>query len=453
MKNNLTVSSGCKLLRIAALLLVVVAPARAHQDRDLGLETLDVDNGWAASGAGVTGGSAALPSQIYTVTNRRELVAALNNGVYPPPSSNPSNESKIIYVSGVIDANVDDDNNPLTCASYNRNGFTIEAFLAAYDPATWGRVNPSGALETARVASAAAQQARVRIRVGSNTTIVGVGRKATIRGAWLDIRGTANVANSRSNIIIRNLNFQDTYDCFPQWAPNDGAQGSWNALYDSVSLRDTNNVWIDHNTFEDLTTVDSTQPNYFGVLFQVHDGLLDITNASDLVTVSWNRFRNHDKVMLVGSSDSASADRGKLRLTLHHNSFERVGQRAPRVRFGQVHLYNNLYDVRATPAYQYSWGVGIESAIYAEDNFFMADRTFTPDRVLQRFNGTALTAVDTIVVGPRVRNPADIVAAWNAINDPDLGFDAGWLPLLNHQLLPGWTVPVFVSWLAGPIAW
>ena len=79
----------------------------------------------------------------------------------------------------------------------------------------------------------------------------------------------------------------------------------WNALYDSISLRDTNNVWIDHNTFEDRDTADATQPKYFGVLFQVHDGLLDITNASDLVTVSWNRFRNHDKMMLIGSSDSA----------------------------------------------------------------------------------------------------------------------------------------------------
>ena len=91
----------------------------------------------------------------------------------------------------------------------------------------------------------------MRIRLGSNTTIVGLGRNATIRGAWLDIRGTAGVANSRTNIIVRNITFQDTFDCFPQWAPTDGALGSWNSQYDSISLRDTNNVWIDHNTFED----------------------------------------------------------------------------------------------------------------------------------------------------------------------------------------------------------
>jgi hypothetical protein len=38
---------------------------------------------------------------------------------------------------------------------------------------------------------------------------------------------------------------EDTYDCFPAWAPNDGALGSWNALYDSISLRDSHHVWAE----------------------------------------------------------------------------------------------------------------------------------------------------------------------------------------------------------------
>jgi pectate lyase len=401
----------------------------------------------------VTGGSAAVDAQIYTVTNRAELIAALNNGVSSPTSpSNPSNEPKIIYVKGTIDANVDDANQPLACTDYYRNGFTIEQFLATYDPAVWGREDdPSGPLEDARLASRNAQQARVRLRIGSNTTIVGLGRNATIRGAWFDIRGTAGVANSRSNIIIRNLTFQDTHDCFPEWSPSDGALGAWNALYDSISLRDTNNVWIDHNTFEDRTTADSTLPLHFGVIFQVHDGLVDITNASDLVTVSWNRFSNHDKMMLIGSSDTAAADRGKLRVTLHHNLFDGIGQRAPRVRFGQVHVYNNLYDLRSTPNYVYSWGVGIESALFAEENFFIAERAFTIDQIIERFNGTTASVSGTLVIGPRVRNPVDVVAAWNAVNDPDLGFDAGWTPTLNHELLPAWTTPLLVPVFAGPL--
>jgi len=441
----------CQALSLAAL---AVGGSAHASERDLGRETLDPQNGFASMGAGVTGGSAAVASQVYVVTNRRELIAALNNGVASSTSpANPSNEPKIIYVKGTIDANVDDNNNPLTCTDYNRNGYTMELFLATYDPAVFGRVMPTGPVEMARLASMAAQQARVRIRPGSNTTIVGMGKDATIRGAWFDIRGTANVANSRSNIIIRNLNFQDTMDCFPQWAPTDGALGSWNSLYDGISLRDTNNVWIDHNTFEDLTTRDETLPLAFGVLFQVHDGLLDITNASDLVTVSWNRFRNHDKMMLIGSSDTAAADRGKLNVTLHHNLFDGIGQRAPRVRFGQVHLYNNLFNVRDTAKYQYSFGVGVESQIFAEKNVFLTDRSVTPDRFITRLNGTALTVQDTLVLGARVRNPVDLVAAYNAVNDPDLGNSTPFVPTLKFQLLPAITTPILVPLFSGPLDW
>jgi pectate lyase len=441
------------LLHLSCLMAAAIAPLPVGFAGDLGLETLPPNDGWAASGSGVTGGSQAVPTQVYTVTNRRELIAALNNGNFSSTSpSNPSNEPKIIYVKGTLDGNVDDDNNPLTCEDYYTDGYTLEAFLATYDPSVWGREDePSGVLENARIASRNVQQARVRIRPGSNTTIVGLGKHATIKGAWLDIRGSSTTP--RTNIIIRNLTFRDTFDCFPAWDPTDGTLGSWNALYDSVSLRDTTNVWIDHNTFEDRDTADSTLPHYFGVLYQVHDGLLDITNASDLVTVSWNRFRNHDKLMLIGSSDNAPADVGKLRVTLHHNEFDGIGQRAPRVRFGQVHVYNNYYDLRSTPGYQYSWGVGIQSAIYAEENFFVTDRNFAIDQVIERLNGTALSVTGTLMVGPRVRNPVDLISAWNAVNDPDLGFDAGWVPTLNYQLSPAWTTPVLVPVFAGPLIW
>jgi pectate lyase len=418
-------------------------------DRDIGRETLPPNDGWASLGAGTTGGSEATPDQVYVVANRRELVAALNNGVYPPPST-PSNTPKIIYVDGTIDANIDDENQPLRCEDYYRNGYSLEAFLATYDPAMWGRIAPpSGPLEDARLASRAAQEARVRIRVGSNTTIVGLGRHARIRGAWLDIRGTTNPPVNRTNIIIRNITFQDTHDCFPEWSPTDGALGSWNALYDAISLRNADHVWIDHNTFEDRETADSTLPTYFGVLYQVHDGLLDITNASDLVTVSWNRFVNHDKVMLIGSSDSATTDRGKLRVTLHHNLFENLGQRAPRVRFGQVHVYNNYYKIENVSNYVYSWGVGLESAIYAENNFFETDRSITPDQFIARFNGTAIHAAGTLVNGHSAHHHVDVLAAYNAVNDPDLSGDVGWTPTLYTHRHPTQAVPALVEHKAG----
>ncbi len=441
------------LILTACLTTATLLAAAAIDHRDPGREILAPNDGWASFSTGTTGGANAADNQAYTVHNRQELIAALNNGIYPPPSSTPSTLPKIIYVDGTIDANVDDNNQPLTCADYFRNGYTLEAYLAAYDPAVWGKVIPSGPLESARVASQQAQQARVRIRVGSNTTIVGVGKNAVIRGAWFDIRGTAGVANSRTNIIVRNLTFQDTFDCFPQWDPTDGSLGNWNSAYDSVSLRDSDHVWIDHNTFADQETADSTLPIYFGRLFQVHDGEVDITNASDLVTVSYNRFLNHDKVMLIGSSDSATADRGKLRVTLHHNLFEGVGQRTPRVRFGKVHVYNNYYKPKNSDSYQYSWGVGRESAIYAENNFFRTDQSITPDRFISRLNGTAIHISETLVNAASDNKLVDVLAAYNDVNNPDLSGDVGWTPTLFVEIEPSFKVPSAIESRSGPFNW
>jgi pectate lyase len=448
--------SRTRKTRVALALLIALswpAPHRLHGVGDLGREVLANDDGWAALGAGTTGGAAATPDNVFVATNRQELIAALNNGVYPPPSSTPSSVPKIIYVAGSIDANVDDGNQPLSCTDYYRNGYTIEAYLAAYDPATWGRVPPSGPLEAARVASQMAQQARVRIRVGSNTTIVGLDKTGTIRGAWLDLRGTAGVEGSRTNIIIRNINFRDAYDCFPQWSPTDGSEGNWNSQYDSISLRDTDHVWIDHNDFADVETADETLPVYFGRPFQVHDGHVDITNASNYVTVSWNRLRDHDKVMLIGSSDSAAADRGKLKVTLHHNLFENVGQRAPRVRFGQVHVYNNYYRNEGFAGYVYSWGVGVESQIYAENNFFRTFRDITPDRFIARFNGTAVVTLHTSVDAASENHVVDVRAEYNLANDPDLAGAVGWVPVLHRAIDQSRRVPGLVESRAGPMNW
>lgn len=437
---------------IVSACLSVIIGANVTQPRDLGREVLEANDGWASLTSGTTGGSTASANQVYVVHNRKELVAALNNGVYPP-SNTPSNVPKIIYVDGTIDANVDDNNQPLKCSDYERNGYTLSAYLATYDPAVWGIRLPSGPLEAARVASAAAQQARVRIRVGSNTTIVGLGNNAVVRGAWFDIRGTAGVVGSRTNIIIRNITFEDTFDCFPQWDPTDGSLGNWNSAYDSIALRDSDHVWIDHNTFLDKETIDSSLPTYFGRLFQVHDGAVDITNGSDLVTVSYNRFLDHDKVMLIGSSDGMTTDRNKLRVTLHHNLFEGVGQRGPRVRFGQVHVYNNYYKPKNFESYQYSLGVGRESAIYAQNNFFRTDDEIPPDRFISRLSGAAIYLEGSQVNAASANHEVDVLAEYNAVNNPDLSASVGWVPTLFIEIEPAFKVPSSVESRSGPFNW
>jgi pectate lyase len=68
--NGLQVATAC----------AVAFSTTAHA-RDLGRETLAVNDGWAASGIGVTGGSLAMPDHVYTVHTRADLIAALNDGV------------------------------------------------------------------------------------------------------------------------------------------------------------------------------------------------------------------------------------------------------------------------------------------------------------------------------------------------------------------------------------
>jgi len=185
----------------------------------------------------------------------------------------------------------------------------------------------------------------------------------------------------------------------------------------------------------------------------MHDGQLDITNESDLVTVSWNRFVNHDKVMLIGSSDTATADRGKLRVTIHHNMFDNLGQRTPRVRFGQVHVYNNYYKIVNNPIYVYNWGVGIESMIYAENNYFQTDQKVTPDRFIAVYKGTAIHESGTRVNGTPGGGFVDVLAAYNAVNDPDLSGDVGWTPTLFTEIEATQRVIPAVESGAGPFNW
>lgn len=414
-----------------ALTLASSLPASAATEVDVARQALPANDGWGAATTGTTGGAAADAAHVFIVTNRAEFVAALNNQDPTP---------KIIKVLGTIDANVDDAGNPVTCDDYAAGtGYTLDGYLAAYDPAVWGRTRvPSGPMEDARRAAQQKQGQRIQIRIGSNTTIIGVGDDPRIFGFNL-------FTNNVQNLIIRNLTMVDAFDCFPLWDPTDGATGNWNSQYDNISFRGVVHGWVDHVAFTDGDHADSLQPVYFGRPFQVHDGELDITNASDLITVSYNRFVDHDKVGLVGSSDNAPADVGKLRVTFHHNLYEGLGQRTPRVRFGQNHVYNNYYIVDNPATYVYSWGVGIQSHLFAESNVFEMTGV-TPDRIITRFNGTMVHEANNVVNGSVV----DIRGAYNAVRDPDLADDTSWTPTLFTHIDSTADVPSLVQRFSGP---
>ncbi|GAA4448834.1 pectate lyase family protein [Phytohabitans houttuyneae] len=174
--------------------------------------------------------------------------------------------------------------------------------------------------------------------VTSDKTIIGVGANARLVGGGLNIGVpvdddvTSPPANAVHNVIIRNVHITGATD-------------------DLINVQMySHHVWIDHSTFSNGD-----------------DGAIDIKRGSDYITVSWNHFFDHDKTLLVGhDDDNAAQDRGRLRVTYHHNFFDGSDQRNPRVRFSPlVHVYNNYYDDN-------SYGIAstMDSGVWAEGNYF-----------------------------------------------------------------------------------
>jgi pectate lyase len=142
-----------------------------------------------------------------------------------------------------------------------------------------------------------------RISVASDVTVDGVGADVTLTGRGLQVNGAHNV-------IIRNLRITHV-------------RGD---AEDAIQIvNGAHDVWIDHNDLSDG-----------------EDGLVDVTRGSTDVTISWNHFSNHDKVMLLDRQlDSGEASTG-YRITLHHNFFDFTDERHPLAKNTLVHAYNNV---------------------------------------------------------------------------------------------------------------
>ncbi|MER6628748.1 pectate lyase [Streptomyces sp. NPDC000987] len=425
------------LVGCTALVLAVTGTSTAQAQagsragsRDVARQTLGANDGWAAHGTGTTGGAAADAAHVHTVTTWDAFKAALADGGTAP---------KIIKVKGTIDADGPD------CATFAAPGYDFDTYLKTYDPAVWGRAEnldaePDDSPEGLRRASAADQDAYIKANVPANTTIVGLGKDAGFKGASLQIKGV-------DNVIVRNLTFESPLDCFPQWDPTDTADGNWNSEYDSAVIHGSTHVWMDHNTFTDGEHPDSTLPYYYGRIFEQHDGELDIVKGADYVTASWNVFADHDKTILIGNSDSASTaavDRGHLKVTLHHNLFSHLVERAPRVRFGQVDSYNNHFV--AGEDHSYSYGIGMESQLVAEHNAFTLPAGVSAAKVLKKWKEAPVTASDNYVNGTLT----DLIAVHNAeIPAETLQSGAGWTPTLRTRTDPPKAVPGIVDHCAG----
>ena len=161
-------------------------------------------------------------------------------------------------------------------------------------------------------------------------TIVGLGTDASIIGGGFGW-------NTKTNVIVQNITFGD--------APDDLLKINNKCV----------NFWIDHCTFSDGADTNAG----------AHDGMLDVTRGSQYVTISYNKFFNHDKNILIGHSDSETGDTVQ-KVTLHHNWFDKTVQRNPRVRYGTVHCYNNYYV--ANPIY--SIASATDARVLVENCYF-----------------------------------------------------------------------------------
>lgn len=175
-----------------------------------------------------------------------------------------------------------------------------------------------------------------KVNIKPNKTIRGIGSNPTIIGN-LAFENDYPVAN----VIIEELNITN---------PDDYGEG------DGITIKWVSDIFITKCT-----------------VYECADGCIDITRESDYITVSWCKFHyvsqpDHRFVNLIGGGDSHTGDRGKLHCTFHHNWYSSdCDQRMPRVRFGQVHVYNNYFDC---PGNDYCIRSDIEAQNLIENNYF-----------------------------------------------------------------------------------
>lgn len=174
-----------------------------------------------------------------------------------------------------------------------------------------------------------------QLRVPSNTTIDGRGRRVALIDDGLGVYGVKNV-------ILTHL----TID------------GRLNRLTQAVNVANgSRDVWVDHMD-----------------LSRMSDRLLNVKNGSTDVTISWTKFHNSNKVMLLNNITSKDLfhnyERDAIaRVTLHHNYFFNTVQRNPRAQFGTFHLFNNLVENWDF----YGMSFSLEAKALVEGNIFNND--------------------------------------------------------------------------------
>lgn len=168
---------------------------------------------------------------------------------------------------------------------------------------------------TSKVSGASCNTAAgvIELKGISNVTIIGVGSGAVFDQLGIHIREARNIIIQ--NVTVRNVKKSGSP------TSNGG---------DAIGMeRNVRNVWVDHTTLEAS-----------GGESEGYDGLFDMKDNTQYVTLSYSTLRNSGRGGLVGSSES---DVSNSFITYHHNRYENIDSRAPLLRGGTAHMYNNHY--------------------------------------------------------------------------------------------------------------
>ncbi|ATO13335.1 pectate lyase [Micromonospora sp. WMMA2032] len=153
----------------------------------------------------------------------------------------------------------------------------------------------------------------IELKQISNVTIVGVGGGAVFDQLGIHIRDSRNIIIQ--NVTVRNVKKSGSP------TSNGG---------DAIGMESTvRNVWVDHVTLEAS-----------GGESEGYDGLFDMKDDTQYVTLSYSILRNSGRGGLIGSSES---DRSNGFVTFEHNLYENIDSRTPLLRGGVAHMFNNHY--------------------------------------------------------------------------------------------------------------
>ncbi len=153
----------------------------------------------------------------------------------------------------------------------------------------------------------------IELKQISNVTIVGVGGGAVFDQVGIHIRDSRNIIVQ--NVTVRNVRKSGSP------TSNGG---------DAIGMESTvRNVWVDHVTLEAS-----------GGEAEGFDGLFDMKDDTQYVTLSYSILRNSGRGGLIGSSES---DLSNGFITYHHNRYENIDSRTPLLRGGVAHIYDNHY--------------------------------------------------------------------------------------------------------------